>query len=104
MPKSLGFGIGIFLRENTLNIIESSEKIIEEGNVFLVDITFTDIKYDAKKGGQKTFAVQIIDTIVVEKVGNTVLTGSVSKTLSDISYSLDDDEEEDKKKSRVDLP
>lgn len=24
MPKSLGFGIGIFLRESTLNIVETS--------------------------------------------------------------------------------
>ena len=92
MPKSLGFGIGIFLRENTLNIVETSDKVIEEGNVFLVDITFTDIKYDAKKGGQKTFAVQLIDTIVVQKEKQSILTASVSKLITDISYSLEDDE------------
>lgn len=28
MPKSLGFGIGIFLKENTLNINENSDKIV----------------------------------------------------------------------------
>lgn len=92
MPKSLGFGIGIFLRENTLNIVETSDKVIEEGNVFLVDITFTDIKYDAKKGGQKTFTVQLIDTIVVQKEKQSILTASVSKLITDISYSLEDDE------------
>ena len=92
MPKSLGFGIGIFLRENTLNIVETSDKVIEEGNVFLVDITFTDIKYDAKKGGQKTSTVQLIDTIVVQKEKQSILTASVSKLITDISYSLEDDE------------
>ena len=43
MPKSLGFGIGVFLKENTLNISESNDKVIEVGNVFLIDLTFTDI-------------------------------------------------------------
>ena len=45
MPKNLGFGIGVFLRENTLNITENNDKLIEAGNVFLIDLTFTDIKY-----------------------------------------------------------
>ncbi len=66
MPKSLGFGIGIFLKENTLNITETSQKVIEAGNVFLVDLTFTDIEYEAKKGNKKTFGVQLIDTVIVD--------------------------------------
>ena len=69
MPKSIGFGIGIFLKENTLNIVETSDKIIEVGNVFLVDLTFTDIKYEAKKGAKKTFGVQLIDTVIIEEKG-----------------------------------
>jgi nucleosome binding factor SPN SPT16 subunit len=65
MPKSLGFGIGVFLKENTLNISESNDKVIEVGNVFLIDLTFTDISYETKKGDKKSFGVQLIDTVVV---------------------------------------
>jgi len=104
MPKSLGFGIGIFLKENTLNIVENSDKIVEAGNMFLIDLTFTAIKYEAKKGAQKTFGVQLIDTVLVEEKGQEVLTASVSKVLADISYSLDDDEEDQKRKPKPDLP
>ena len=57
----------------------------------MIDLTFTDIKYEAKKGAQKTFAVQLIDTVVVDEKGQDVLTAAVSKVLSDISYSLEDD-------------
>ena len=59
--------------------------------MFLIDLTFTDIKYEAKKGAQKNFGVQLIDTVLVDEKGQEVLTGSVSKALADISYSLEDD-------------
>ncbi len=35
--------------------------------------------------------MQLVDTVVVEEKGQDVVTGAVSKALSDISYSLDDD-------------
>ncbi len=88
MPKSIGFGIGIFLKENTLSINQTTEKVVGSGNVFLVDLTFVDIQYEAKKGGKKKFGVQLIDTVIVEEKGQQVLTGAVSKVLADISYSL----------------
>ncbi len=59
--------------------------------MFLVDLTFVDIEYEAKKGGKKKFGVQLIDTVVVEEKGQETVTGAVSKALADISYSLDDD-------------
>lgn len=65
MPKSLGFGIGVFLKENTLSITETNDKVIEAGNVFLADLTFININYDTKKGDKKKFGIQLIDTVVV---------------------------------------
>jgi hypothetical protein len=55
-------------------------------------LTFVDIKYDLKKGGQKTFGIQLVDTVIVEEKGHEVLTNAVSKVLTDISYYLEDDE------------
>ena len=49
-PKSFGFGIGVFLCENSLEISETNTKIIEVGSSFLINCNLTGLKYSTKKG------------------------------------------------------
>ncbi len=71
-------------------ISQQNDKLIQVGNVFLIDLTFTGIKYQAKSG-MKTFGIQIIQTVVVEEKGHEVLTNAVSKSIDDILYQLNGD-------------
>lgn len=66
---------------------------MEEGSSFVINCTFTGLKYKGKKG-EKEFAIQIIETVLISEKGQEVLTSGVSTSISDISYELGEDEEE----------
>ena len=101
VPKSFGFGTGVFLCENNLAITESNDRQVKVGNCFLISCSFTDLKYESKKHGAKPYSIQLVDTVVVSDKGQEILTSDVSKNLSDISYSLaEDDAPEPKREHR----
>jgi Xaa-Pro aminopeptidase len=81
VPKSFGYGMGIFLSENNLAINESNDRVIQAGFSFLVSCNLYEIKYlfyylryESKKQGSKTFAVHISDNVIVAEKGQEVLT------------------------------
>ena len=92
LPKVLGYGIGLKPKEELLAIKEDNDKIIEAGMVFNVRISLAN--FDSKKRPNRN-CLQVADTVLIVSDGPAeVLTRSISKTYNDISYTLNDDEDD----------
>lgn len=65
----------------------------------MINCSLAGFKSTTKKG-EKNYAIQIMETVIVHEKGQEVLTSGVSTSLSDISYELGDDEEENKPKNK----
>ena len=71
-------------------INSSCHKRLEEGMVFNVLLTFPNIKL-----GDKKFAIYLSDTVIIGKnSGNQVITYEVSRKYEEVSYNLNDNEDE----------
>lgn len=88
---NFGFGIGCSHKEELLSINSNNNKTkVQGGMVFHVRITFKDVEKDKRKG-----AIAIGDTVVVNGDGSTqFLTASVARKYQQISYKLEDEDEE----------
>lgn len=92
LPKVLGYGIGLKPKEELLAIKEDNDKIIEVGMVFNIRVSLAN--FDSKKRPNRN-CLQVADTVLVVSDGPPeVLTRSTSKAYNDISYTLNDDEED----------
>jgi nucleosome binding factor SPN SPT16 subunit len=54
----------------------------------------------ATKKSEKNYGIQIMETVIVHEKGQEVLTSGSSISLSDISYELGEDEEENKQRNK----
>eukprot|EP00033_Pygsuia_biforma_P003361 GCRY01003682.1.p1 GENE.GCRY01003682.1~~GCRY01003682.1.p1 ORF type:complete len:1036 (-),score=365.94 GCRY01003682.1:286-3393(-) len=91
--KNCGFGMGIEFKETGLNITAKNEAMVRVGMVFNVVVGFTDlVNPDAADPLDKTYAMQVVDTVVVAEAGPQVLT-PFPTALNDLSYSVGDEEE-----------
>ena len=61
LPNCLGYGIGLFLKEQHLSITETNDEIIKEGMCFHIRITLQD--FHSKK---ERNALILADTVFVE--------------------------------------
>ena len=88
---NFGFGIGFAFREDLQLISSSNEMIIKPGMVFHARITLSGVHNEAARS-----VIAIGDTVMIAEDGSvTNLTAGIQKKYSEISYSLDDDEEEE---------
>lgn len=91
LPDNFGFSIGLETQNDTFKIKAGNNKKISAGMVFNVILSFADLKNE--KGFK--YSLQIADTVLVKSSSRDILTGSISKNLSDINYDMEDEEEED---------
>ena len=99
-PNNFGFGIGSQFKEEKLLINAKNTTLVEPGMVFHIRVTLTGVH----KEPARSF-IGIGDTVVIEKDGSAnVVTAGIHKKYSEISYSLDDEEEVAPKKQEAQKP
>jgi len=87
--SNFGFGIGFNYKEDALTINASNQSVIKNGMTFHVRITLTNVHKEASRS-----VIAIGDTLYVDGEGwPQVVTAGIQKKYSEISYSLDDEEE-----------
>lgn len=92
LPKTLGYGIGLKPKEEVLAIKEDNHKEIEAGMIFNIRLSLAN--FDSQKRPTKN-CLQIADSVIIVADGPPeVLTKNISKLYNDISYTLDDDDDE----------
>lgn len=91
LPENFGFSIGLESQNDTVIIKAGNNKKVSAGMVFNVILSFSDLKNE--KGFK--YSMQIGDTVLVKSSSRDILTGSISKNLSEINYDMEDEEEED---------
>jgi nucleosome binding factor SPN SPT16 subunit len=82
---NFGFGIGCKYKEEELSINNNNVTKVEPGMVFHVRITFKDVE------GRGPIAIG--DTVIVEADSASLLTGKIPRKFTQISYTLDDEDE-----------
>jgi len=91
LPDNFGFSIGLETQNDTLKIKAGNNKKVSAGMVFNVILSFAGLKNE--KGFK--YSLQIGDTVLIKSSSRDILTGSISKNLSEINYDMEDEEEED---------
>ena len=93
--KHVGFGTGIESFDNSLRINEKNQKIIKPGMSFVVYVGFENIKESNTRDDPKRaqYSLLISDTYIVTAVQTINLT-KVKYLFEDVSYSLEEEEEE----------
>lgn len=102
LTKSAGTGIGIEFRESGLNINAKNDQIVKEGMTFNVSLGFQNLQCENSKSKNKVFSLLLADTVIINKDKSDVVTSMSSKALKDVAYSFNEDEEEEKPKSKAD--
>ena len=95
LPKVLGYGIGIHLKEDSLARKAENTRKIEPGMVFNLRISLAN--HDTR---QNRNCLLIADTIQVNSQNIEVLTKGIPKAYADISYSIDDNDENNEGKPK----
>eukprot|EP01104_Vermistella_antarctica_P001986 TRINITY_DN1213_c4_g1_i1.p1 TRINITY_DN1213_c4_g1~~TRINITY_DN1213_c4_g1_i1.p1 ORF type:complete len:1033 (-),score=352.69 TRINITY_DN1213_c4_g1_i1:121-3219(-) len=93
--SNAGFGMGIEFPEKELVIKSNATKKFTRGHVFSVRVGLKNIPSEATT--DDTYSMMVADTVMVSLAdGNPVLLSkTVSKSLDDISYSLEGSDDED---------
>jgi len=92
LPKTFGYGIGLKPKEDLLSLSANSNRILKPGMVFAIRLSLAN--FDSQKRPSRN-CLQIADTVLVVGDGPPeVLTRATSRIYNDISYTLNDDEEE----------
>ncbi|KAK1442684.1 fact complex subunit spt16 [Babesia gibsoni] len=89
MLQSLGHTMGLEFKDANFTLVSGNSKcVVEVGMVFHISVGFSQLEEDGKE-----YAIWIGDTVEVTDEGARVLTTNVSKSLDNVSYELEDDEE-----------
>lgn len=86
LPESFGFSIGLDLN-NSIQIKKGSNKKITSDMVFFVMLSLEGLKNEK----DFKYTLQIGDTVIVKPQ---ILTNSISKSLTEINYDMEDDEDD----------
>lgn len=96
LTKAVGFGTGIEFRESALLVGPKNTTVAKKGQVFNVNLGFSDLINPDASGSSKKYALFIGDTVVVnEDQAATVLTATSKKKLRNVGVFLKDDDEGD---------
>uniref|UniRef100_A0A8C5P0Y1 FACT complex subunit n=1 Tax=Jaculus jaculus TaxID=51337 RepID=A0A8C5P0Y1_JACJA len=107
ITKNLGFGMGIEFREGSLVINSKNQYKLKKGMVFSINLGFSDLtNKEGKKTEEKTYALFIGDTVLVDEDGPATVLTSVKKKVKNVGIFLkneDEEEEEEEKDEAEDL-
>nr|XP_060636057.1 FACT complex subunit SPT16 [Anolis sagrei ordinatus] len=96
ITKNLGFAMGIEFREGSLVINSKNQYRLKKGMVFSLNVGFSDLtNKEGKKPEEKTYALFIGDTALVEEEGPATLLTSVKKKVKNVSILLKKEDEEE---------
>ncbi|CAI5791258.1 FACT complex subunit SPT16 [Podarcis muralis] len=96
ITKNLGFAMGIEFRESSLVINSKNQYRLKKGMVFSLNVGFSDLtNKEGKKPEEKTYALFIGDTVLVEEDGPATLLTSVKKKVKNVSILLKKEDEEE---------
>uniref|UniRef100_A0A670ZB58 FACT complex subunit n=2 Tax=Elapidae TaxID=8602 RepID=A0A670ZB58_PSETE len=89
ITKNLGFAMGIEFREGSLVINSKNQYRLKKGMVFSLNVGLSDLpNREGKKPEEKTYALFIGDTVLVEEDGPATLLTSVKKKVKNVSILL----------------
>eukprot|EP01084_Bolivina_argentea_P023878 44596_1 len=93
LPKTLGYGVGLNLREKYLELSSKNTTEIQPGMTFYVNLGFSGVPLtdgDKKKGAYKfnSFSMVIGDTVVVKADEACELLTKTGRDWSDVSYEI----------------
>ncbi|XP_023801681.1 FACT complex subunit SPT16-like, partial [Cyanistes caeruleus] len=107
ITKNLGFAMGIEFREGSLVINSKNQQRLKKGMVFSVNVGLSELPArDGKRPEERTYALFIGDTVMVDEDGPAVVLTSVKKKVKNVGIFLkneDEDEEEPDKDAAEDL-
>ncbi|KAL7977702.1 hypothetical protein Chor_009651 [Crotalus horridus] len=96
ITKNLGFAMGIEFREGSLVINSKNQYRLKKGMVFSLNVGLSDLpNREGKKPEEKTYALFIGDTALVEEDGPATLLTSVKKKVKNVSILLKKEDEEE---------
>lgn len=96
LTKSAGTGIGIEFRESGLSLNARNDKVLRAGMVFNVALGLQNLQLQNGNSKTRNYSLSIADTVVVKDKGPEIATAASSKVYTDVAYSFNDEEEEDK--------
>lgn len=96
LTKSAGTGIGIEFRESGLSLNARNDKVLRAGMVFNVALGLQNLQLQNGNTKTQNYSLSIADTVVVRDKGPEIATAASSKVYTDVAYSFNDEEEEDK--------
>ncbi|NIG60697.1 suppressor of Ty 16-like protein [Pontoporia blainvillei] len=89
ITKNLGFGMGIEFREGSLVINSKNQYKLKKGMVFSINLGFSDLtNKEGKKPEEKTYALFIGDTVLVDEDGPATILTSVKKKVKNVGIFL----------------
>ncbi|GFZ07261.1 global transcription factor C [Actinidia rufa] len=94
LTKSAGTGIGLEFRESGLALNAKNDRVMKPGMVFNVALGFQNLQTPTKNLKSQNFSLLLADTVIVTEKGHDVVTMLSSKTVKDVAYSFNDDDEE----------
>eukprot|EP01018_Ginkgo_biloba_P035545 Gb_23782 [translate_table: standard] len=100
LTKNAGNGIGIEFRESGLSLSARNDRILNVGMVFNVILGFHNLQLESNNPKTQIYSLLLSDTVVVRDKGPENGTSMSSKSVSDVLYSFNDDEEELEKKPK----
>uniref|UniRef100_A0A8C0H0A9 FACT complex subunit n=1 Tax=Chelonoidis abingdonii TaxID=106734 RepID=A0A8C0H0A9_CHEAB len=107
ITKNLGFAMGIEFREGSLVINSKNQHRLKKGMVFSINVGFSDLtNKEGKKPEERTYALFIGDTVLVDEDGPATILTSVKKKVKNVGIFLkneDEEEEEEEKDEAEDL-
>ncbi|KAJ7313085.1 hypothetical protein JRQ81_004353 [Phrynocephalus forsythii] len=96
ITKNLGFAMGIEFREGSLVINSKNQYRLKKGMVFSLNVGLSDLlNKEGKKPEEKTYALFIGDTVLVEEDGPATLLTSVKKKVKNVTILLKKEDEEE---------
>lgn len=76
VPKSFGYGTGVFPTEESLEIEPSNKNTVKVGQVYQIVISLINLEAEDHKS--QKFAIQLADAIAVRESGIEVMTKQIS--------------------------
>uniref|UniRef100_A0A8C3HFK9 FACT complex subunit n=1 Tax=Chrysemys picta bellii TaxID=8478 RepID=A0A8C3HFK9_CHRPI len=104
ITKNLGFAMGIEFREGSLVINSKNQHRLKKGMVFSINVGFSDLtNKEGKKPEERTYALFIGDTVLVDEVGGVARLFRDSDHSVQLPQNEDEEEEEEEKDEAEDL-